>query len=199
MHYILYAFLTIIIIIIIIVLLLLLLLLIIIIIINYYYYYYYYYHYHYHYRCYFLFATEAISNYWGGLLGPPLLFSLLYVFDVSSFATKKETLVPATQAMIGNDKGPTLERVSACQSTERTWRGRTRGGGDKGSFVLHWFFYNEFEDAGAGTYASSKPCRTNVHPDSCSLTMAHTLLPGDQSSLLSLGRYQSDGMLQNWL
>ena len=75
MHYILYAFLTIIIIIIVL-LLLLLLIIIIIIIVNYYYYYYYYY-YHYHYRCYFLFATEAISNYWGGLLGPPLLFSLV--------------------------------------------------------------------------------------------------------------------------
>jgi len=70
-----------------------------------------------------------------------LSFSLSCVYDVSSFATKKKTLVPATQAMIGNDKGPTMERVCACQSTERTWRGRTRGGGDKGSFVLHWFFY----------------------------------------------------------
>ena len=78
MHYILYAFLTIIIIIIVLLLLLLIIIIIIIIIIivNYYYYYYYYY-YHYHYRCYFLFATEAISNYWGGLLGPPLLFSLV--------------------------------------------------------------------------------------------------------------------------
>ena len=72
MHYILYAFLTIIIIIIVVVVVVLII--IIIIIINYYYYYY---HYHYHYRCYFLFATQAISNYWGGLLGPPLLFSLV--------------------------------------------------------------------------------------------------------------------------
>ena len=52
-------------------------------------------------------------------------------------------MAPATQAMIG----PTLERLCACQSTERTWRGRTRGARDKGSFVLHWFFYKEFEDA----------------------------------------------------
>ena len=29
--------------------------------------------------------------------------------------------------------------------------------------------------------------RTNVHLDSCSLTIAHTLLPGDHCSLLSLG------------
>ena len=52
-----------------------------------------------------------------------------------------------TQAMIG----PTLEHSYVRQSTERDCRGRTRGGGDKDSFVLHWFFYNEFEDAQAPT------------------------------------------------
>ena len=120
----------------------------------YYYYYYhyynyrsssYYYSYYYHYRCFFFFLqlTAIMGEASSGLLS----FSLSCVFDISSFASKKKTLVPATQAMIGNDKGPTLERVCACQSTVRTWRGQTRGGGHKGSFVLHWFFYNEFEDA----------------------------------------------------
>ena len=42
--------------------------------------------------------------------------------------------------------GPTLERLCVGQSKERDWRGRTRGGGDEGLSVLHWFFYNEFED-----------------------------------------------------
>ena len=49
--------------------------------------------------------------------------------------------------MIGYDEGPTLECLCVCQSTERTWQERTRGGGDKDSIVLHWFFNNEFEDA----------------------------------------------------
>ena len=41
--------------------------------------------------------------------------------------------------------------------------------------------------------------RTNVRLDSCSLTIAYTLLPGDHCSLLSLSLSgcQSDGMLQN--
>ena len=52
-----------------------------------------------------------------------------------------------TQAMIG----PTLEHSYVCQSTERDCRGQTRGGGDKDLFVLHWFFYNEFEDVQAPT------------------------------------------------
>ena len=52
-----------------------------------------------------------------------------------------------TQAMIG----PTLEHSYVRQSTERDCRGRTRGGGDKDLFVLHWFFYTEFEDAQAPT------------------------------------------------
>ena len=43
--------------------------------------------------------------------------------------------------------GPTLERLCVGQSKERDWRGRTKGGGDKGLSVLLWFFYNEFEDA----------------------------------------------------
>ena len=43
--------------------------------------------------------------------------------------------------------GPTLERLCVGQSKERDWRGRTRGGGDQSLSVLHWFFYNEFEDA----------------------------------------------------
>ena len=43
--------------------------------------------------------------------------------------------------------GPTVERLSVGQSKERDWRGRTKGKGDKGLSVLHWFFYNEFEDA----------------------------------------------------
>ena len=52
-----------------------------------------------------------------------------------------------TKAMIG----PSLEHSYVCQSTERDCRGRTRGRGDKDLFVLHWFFYNEFEDAQAPT------------------------------------------------
>ena len=59
---------------------------------------------------------------------------------------KKKKVAP-TQAMIG----PTLEHSCACQRTERDCRRRTRGGGDKDLFVLHRFFYNEFEDAQAPT------------------------------------------------
>ena len=43
--------------------------------------------------------------------------------------------------------GPTLERLCVGERKERDWRGRTRGGGDEGLSVLHWFFYSEFEDA----------------------------------------------------
>ena len=38
-----------------------------------------------------------------------------------------------------------------------------------------------------------------MHLDSCSLTNAYTLLPGDHCSLLTLSGCQSDGMLQNEL
>ena len=110
--------------------------------------------------------------------------------------------------------GHTLERLCACQSTERTWQGWTRDRGDKGSFVLHWFFYNEFEDAQEQAPAQvpnhdkfvdaqTTLCpsltlrRTYVHLDSCSLTVAHTLLPGDHCSLISLSGCQPDGTLQN--
>ena len=37
--------------------------------------------------------------------------------------------------------------------------------------------------------------RTNVDLDSCSLTNAYTLFPGDHCSLLSLSGCQSDGMV----
>ena len=83
-----------------------------------------------------------------------------------------------------------------------------------GSFVLHWFFYNEFEDVQEKAptkvpnhdklvdtqttlWASLTIRRTNVPLDSCSLTIAHALLQGYHCSLLSFGACQSDGMLQN--
>ena len=47
--------------------------------------------------------------------------------------TTTKKLAPAMQAMIG----PTLERLCMGQCKEREWRGRTRGGGDKGLCVLH--------------------------------------------------------------
>ena len=60
--------------------------------------------------------------------------------------------------------------------------------------MLHWFFYNEFEDVQEKAptkvpnhdklvdtqttlWASLTIRRTNVHLDSCSLTIAHALLP----------------------
>ena len=111
-------------------------------------------------------------------------------------------------------RGSTLQRLCACR--EWTCRRQTGGGGDKGSFVLHWFFCKEFEDAQeqapkqvpnhdkfVDTQTTLWPSltirRTNVLLDSCSLTIAHALLPGDHCSPLSLGACQSDGMLQNWL
>ena len=83
---------------------------------------------------------------------PPLLFSphasstfllspLLLPKQNKTTTTTTTKLAPATQAMIG----PTLERLCVGQSKERDWRGRTRGVGDEGLSVLHWFFYNEFE------------------------------------------------------
>ena len=79
---------------------------------------------------------------------PPLLFSphASSTFLPPPPPAKKKKVAP-TQAMIG----PTLEHSCACQSTERDCRRRTRGGGDKDLFVLHRFFYNEFEDAQAPT------------------------------------------------
>ena len=85
---------------------------------------------------------------------PPLLFSphasstlllspILPPPKQNKTTTTTTKLAPATQAMIG----PTLKRLCVGQSKERDWRGRTRGGGDEGLSVLHWFFYNEFEDA----------------------------------------------------
>ena len=67
---------------------------------------------------------------------------------------------------------------------------------------------NEFEDAQDQTPtqvpnhdkfldAQTTLWWTNVHLDSCSLTIAYTLLPGDHCSLFSLSGCQSDGMLQN--
>ena len=84
----------------------------------------------------------------------------------------------------------------------------------KMAFVLHWFFYNEFEDvqekaptkvpnhdkfvdAQTTLWASLTIRRTNGAPGQ--LTIAHALLPGYHCSLLSFGACQSDGMLQNWL
>ena len=40
--------------------------------------------------------------------------------------------------------------------------------------------------------------RTNVHQDSCSLTIAHTLLPEDHCSLLSLGRCRQMALTVMW-
>ena len=48
---------------------------------------------------------------------------------------------------------PPWPKNCACHSMERTWRGRTRGVGDKGSFVFDWVW----RCARAGTNASSKP------------------------------------------
>ena len=111
-------------------------------------------------------------------------------------------------------RGPTLQSLCACQSKKLICRRRTRGWGDKGSLVLHWFFYNEFEDVQEKAptkvpnhdklvdtqttlWASLTIRRTNVHLDSCSLTIAHAVLQGYHCSLLSFGACQSDGMLQN--
>ena len=120
----------------------------------------------------------------------------------------KKKMAPATQSMIGYSSK--FMRVS----TEWTYRRRTSGRRDKGSFVLHWFFYNEFEDvqekaptkvpnhdkfvdAQTTLWASLTIRRTNGAPGQ--LTIAHALLPGYHCSLLSFGACQSDGMLQNWL
>ena len=89
-----------------------------------------------------------------------------------------------------------------------TWRGRTKGAGDKGSFMLQWFFW--FEDAqeqapvqvpnhdkffvAQTTLWPSLTLRlTYMHLDSCSLTIAHTLLPGE-----SLESYLSRRMPVRW-
>ena len=97
-------------------------------------------------------------------------------------------------------RGPILQRLGACQSTEWTCRRRSRGWGDKGSFVLHWFFCNEFEDvqervptqvpnhdklvdAQTTLWPSLTIGWTNVHLDSCSLTIAHALLPAMHEKL----------------
>ena len=77
----------------------------------------------------------------GGLLS----FSLL--MRPRHFFFRPPPKMAPTQAMIG----PTLEHSYVCQSTERDCLGRTRGGGDKVLFLLHWFFYNGFEDAQAPT------------------------------------------------
>ena len=72
----------------------------------------------------------------GGLLSFSLLVRPRHFF----FRSHKK-------AMIATMRGTTLEPLCARQSSERTWRGRTRGagrgeggGGDKRSFVLRWFF-----------------------------------------------------------
>ena len=77
--------------------------------------------------------------------------------------------------------------------------------------MLHWFFWFEdaqeqapvqvpnhdkFFDAQTTLWPSLTLRLSYVHLDSCSLTIAHTLLPGDHWSLISLGRCQSDFMLQ---
>ena len=72
-------------------------------------------------------------------------------------------------------------------------------GGDKVSSVLHWFArdaqeqapaqipnHDKFVDAKTTLWPSLTLRRTKVHLDSCSLTIAHTLLPRDQCDLLSL-------------
>ena len=133
---------------------------------------------------------------WGEGASAPFLSSC--VLEISFFAPAKK-LALATPAMIGYDGGPTLERLCACQSTERTWRGRTRVGGDKVWSVLHWFArdaqerapaqipnHDKFVDAKTTLWPSLTLRRTKVHLDSCSLTIAHTLLPRDQCDLLSL-------------
>ena len=91
---------------------------------------------------------------------------------------------------------------------------RLKAQNELGSFVLHWFFCNEFEDVQeeaptqvpnhdkfVDAQTTSRPSmtirRTNVHLDSFSLTIAHALLPGDHCSLTYLGACQSDGVLQN--
>ena len=56
---------------------------------------------------------------------------------------------------------------------------------------------DKFFDAQTTLWPSLTLRLTYVHLDSCSLTIANTLLPGDHWSLISLGGCQSDGMLQN--
>ena len=129
------------------------------------------------------------------------------VLDISSFALRpRPPKNGACNAVydLATMRGPTLQRLCACQSSDWTCRRQTRGGGDKGSFVLHWFFCKDFEDAQeqgptqvpshdnfVDTQTTLWPSltirRTNVHLNSCSLTIAHALLPGDHCSLLSLG------------
>ena len=81
--------------------------------------------------------------------------------------------------------------------------------------MLHWFFCKEFEDAQeqapkqvpnhdkfVDTQTTLWPSliirRTNVHLDSCSLTIAHALLPGDHCSLLSLVRWYVAELTVKW-
>ena len=86
---------------------------------------------------------------------PPLLFSphvsptfLLSPLLPPFFPNKtKQQQQKKTGACYAGYDCPTLERLCVGQSKERDWRGRTRGGGDQSLSVLHWFFYNEFEDA----------------------------------------------------
>ena len=136
------------------------------------------------------------------------------VLDISSFALRpcpKKKWRLLYSLWLGTIREPTLQRLCVCR--EWTCRRQTRSGGDKSSFVLHWFFCKEFEDAQeqaptqvpnhdkfvdtqTALWPSLTIRRTNVHLDSCSLTIAHALLPGDHCSLFSLGACQSDGMLQ---
>ena len=61
--------------------------------------------------------------------------------------------------------------------------------------------HDKFFDSQTTLWPSLTLQLTYVHLDSCSLTIAHTPLPGDHWSLISLGGCQSDGMLQmalNW-
>ena len=83
------------------------------------------------------------------IVSSPFLSSC--VLDISSFAPphppkqNKTTTTTKTGACYAGYDWPYSGTLG--QSKETDWRGRTRGGGDKGVFVLHWFFYNAFEDA----------------------------------------------------
>ena len=113
-------------------------------------------------------------------------------------------------------RGTTLEPLCARQSTERTWRGRTRGAGERGINVRSCYTgssnkledsqkqtptqvpnHDKFFDAQTTLWPSDIAAKQRAPGSGCSLTIAYTLLPGDHCSLLSLSGCQSDGMLQN--
>ena len=130
------------------------------------------------------------------------------VFDISSFAPsppppppphKKKEWRLLGSLWLATMRGPTLERLCACQRTEWTCRERTRGGGDKfsscytGSSVMSSkmlkLHYGPLWQCGEPTCTWTVAARRLHTPFSLGITAC---------SLLSLGGRQSDDMLQNW-